>query len=397
MSTVTQELPAQTPRLNYGGLIAKLGPLVGLVFVVALFSVLRPTTFATVGNAELILRLTAVVGTAALGMTLIIIAGGIDLSVGSAIALVSVCVALLLPHDAADPNNPGKMVLTQGVPFLLAAAGGIAVGALSGLAIGAMIVGYVGRVFAVVFGLVTVWYLPGQFENAAVGWLVGIVAGGAVAALVWVGNELLIKRVELVPFIVTLGTWGAYRGLAKLMADSSMVYSQKTALNSLLKPIHPDHLWLLTPGVWMMLILSVAVAAMLRYTRFGRHIFAIGSNEQTARLCGVNVDRTKMGIYTLAAVFTGLAGLLQYAYLGMGDPTTANGAELDIIAAVVIGGASLSGGQGSILGTLVGALIMSVVANGCTKMGWRNEVQQIVTGGIIVLAVTLDRLRQRRA
>ncbi|RYG30766.1 ABC transporter permease, partial [bacterium] len=128
---------------------------------------------------------------------------------------------------------------------------------------------------------------------------------------------------------------------------------------------------------------------------FGRHIFAIGSNEATARLCGVPVNRTKLGIYTLGVALAGIAGVLQFSYTGQGDPTTATGLELDAIAAVVIGGASLAGGQGSILGSLLGATLMTVIANGGTKMNLPNWVQEIVTGVIIVLAVTLDRLRHR--
>jgi ribose/xylose/arabinose/galactoside ABC-type transport system permease subunit len=161
-------------------------------------------------------------------------------------------------------------------------------------------------------------------------------------------------------------------------------------------PIDDQRLWLLSPGVWLMLVLAVLVSLMLRYTRFGRHIFAIGSNEQTARLCGIPVERTTLLIYMLGAALTGVAAVLQFSYLTMGDPTTATGMELDIIAAVVIGGASLSGGQGTILGSLVGALIMTVVANGCTKLELQNWVQFIVTGGIIIVAVALDRLRQHK-
>ncbi|MBM4087465.1 MAG: ABC transporter permease, partial [Planctomycetes bacterium] len=116
----------------------------------------------------------------------------------------------------------------------------------------------------------------------------------------------------------------------------------------------------------------------------------------TARLCGVPVERTKLIVYMLGSGFAALAGVLQFSYLTVGDPTTAAGMELDIIAAVVIGGGSLSGGEGSVLGSLIGALIMTVVANGCTKMEFPNWVQEIVTGGIIIVAVALDRLRHRR-
>jgi ribose transport system permease protein len=313
-----------------GGWIDRIGPLLGLIFVVGLFAALRPQTFATLDNAQLILLQTAVVGTVALGMTLIIIAGGIDLSVGSTVALCSVSIGLLL---------------AKGVPPVFAIMGGILTGALCGLATG-----------------------------------------------------LLITQLKLSPFIVTLGLWGALRGVAKGLSNGQTVQAPDTWINSLLNTLAPEQRWMIVPpGVWLLLILAVGVAAMLRYTRFGRHIFAIGSNEQTARLCGVPVERTKILIYMLAAAFVGVAGLLQFSYLTMGDPTAAAGMELDAIAAVVIGGASLSGGQGSIFGTLVGALIMTSVANGCTKMEFPNWVQEIVTGVIIIAAVALDRLRNREA
>jgi ribose transport system permease protein len=150
-------------------------------------------------------------------------------------------------------------------------------------------------------------------------------------------------------------------------------------------------------GVWVMILLAAGTAAVLRYTRLGRHAFAIGSNELTARLCGVPVERVKVFVYALGAAFAGLAGVMQFSRLTVGDPTVAVGLELDVIAAVVIGGGSLSGGEGSVLGTVIGALIMIVIRSGCSHMGLPNWVQEIVTGLIIVAAVALDRLRQRRA
>jgi ribose/xylose/arabinose/galactoside ABC-type transport system permease subunit len=324
-------------------ILTKLGPLIGLALVVALFSILRYDTFFTIGNFELILRLTAVVGIASLGMTLIIISGGIDLSVGSAVALVTVTIALLMPHQIGMDSATGRTLYSGGLPPWLAA-------------------------------------------------LVGIGAG----TIVGVVNGTLVTRLKLVPFIITLGMMSILRGAAQGLADNTMVYTRDNGvLDDLLKPLSNDHLWLLTPGVWLMLGLALLVAGMLRYTRFGRYVFAIGSSEPTARLCGVPVERTKLLIYTLGAALTAVAGVLQFSYLGMGDPTTAAGMELDIIAAVVIGGASLAGGQGTVLGSLVGALIMTVVSNGCTKLGLQNWVQLIVTGVIIILAVSLDRLRQR--
>ena len=310
------------------GWLKKLGPLIGLVFVVTLFSLLRPHKFPTADNLELMLLQTAVVGTAALGMTLIIISGGIDLSVGSQIALCTVTLSLLL---------------NAGWPPIAAALGAVLIGAGCGALIGGLITG-----------------------------------------------------LRLSPFIVTLGMWGALRGAAKGLAHETMVVTPPTWLNQLLNAVSSEQSWMLVPpGVWMTIILAVVVAGFLRYTRRGRHIFAIGSNEQTARLCGVQVGRTTLTVYILAACFAALAGVLQYSYLTVGDPTTATGMELDIIAAVVIGGGSLAGGQGSVPGSLIGALIMTVVANGCTKMELPNWVQEIVTGLIIVAAVALDRFRRK--
>lgn len=307
----------------------KLGPLLGLLLVVALFSSLRPRQFPTAANVEIMLLQTAVVGTAALGMTLVIVSGGIDLSVGSQIALATVGLATLLAHGWSP----------------LAAAGAVVI----------------------------------------LGGLCGVVIGGLVTGL------------RLSPFIVTLGMWGGLRGAAKGLANETIVVAPVTWLNDLLTALPPDQTWALVPaGVWLTIALAAVVAVLLRFTILGRHIVAIGSNEQTARLCGVDVTQTKLAVYTLASCLAAVAGVLQYAYLTVGDPTTASGMELDIIAAVVIGGGSLAGGQGSVFGTLVGAVIMTVVANGCTKLDLPNWVQEIVTGLIIVSAVALDRFRQPR-
>jgi ribose transport system permease protein len=149
--------------------------------------------------------------------------------------------------------------------------------------------------------------------------------------------------------------------------------------------------------VWIFLVLACFIAGVLRYTQFGRHIYAIGSNEQTARLCGIHVERVKLKLYAFAALLTGIAGVLQFSFVEVGDPTTAASYELGVIAAAVIGGASLSGGVGTILGTVAGALLMSTINNGCTKIGLEVWMQEIVTGGIIVAAVALDKLRHRGA
>jgi ribose/xylose/arabinose/galactoside ABC-type transport system permease subunit len=191
-----------------------------------------------------------------------------------------------------------------------------------------------------------------------------------------------------------LGTYLVVHGAAKGFAASK----RSTPLTWLgVLAALPGEGWRIVPwGVWLTAFLALLVAGMLIYTRLGRHIFALGSNEQTARLCGVNVDRVKVIVYSLGGAFAGVAGVFQFSRLTVGDPTVAMGVELDVIAAVVIGGGSLSGGEGSILGSIVGALIMTVIRSGCAQMGLPNWVQEMVTGCIIVLAVAIDRWQQRR-
>ena len=363
------------PRLPE--LLARLGPLIGLVFVWVLFATLNGHDFVKWDNQRLMLLQTAVVGTAAIGATLIIISGGIDLSVGSGIALGTMIVALLLKSG----HGP-----------LAAAIGGVAAGVACGVAIGAIVIGHLGRVAAVVLGVCAAGW---TWTALGAGW--AILLGAGVCGAILAFNEWTIKRVPLSPFIVTLGMWGALRGAAKGIGDNQPIYPAKLFwIRDLMGNAEAGLGAIVAPGVWMLLLLALLMAGVLRYTRFGRHIFAIGSNEQTARLCGINVSRTKLMIYAVAVGCTGLAALLQFSYLSMGDPTTADGYELKVIAAVVIGGASLAGGEGSILGTIIGALIMTVVDNGCTKLGLDNWVQEIVTGAIIVAAVALDRLRHRK-
>ncbi len=288
----------------------------------------QPNRFLTVETFRATANQTVAVGIAAMGMTMIIIGGGIDLSVGSVIALASVATAWCLKRGW-DP-----------VPAAIA---GLLVGALCGLA-----------------------------------------------------NAGMITRLKVVPFIATLGMWGIARGLAKGIAAEQKIDAPASWLGSSVLVRDPNPSWLLvSPGVWTMIVLAVLVWALLRYTVLGRYVYAIGSNEATARLCGIRVERVKLYLYSIAGLTTGLAGVMQFCRLTVGDPTTAVGAELDVIAAVVIGGGSLSGGEGSVLGSLVGALIMAFLRTGCTQVGVPTWIQEMVIGSVIVLAVALDHLRRR--
>ncbi len=330
-----------------------LGPFLGLLLIVGLFAWLTRDSgrFMTAYNWRTIAVQTVIVGTAALGMTLIMISGGIDLSVGSTVALVTVVVALLV----RDHN----------VPVLAALAAGVLLGGCCGLF-----------------------------------------------------NGGLISGLGVVPFIITLGSLKVFRGLAKWLSVSTPVYIPGEAkgwwFRKVMEVEHPPPAWasglsgrlgevvrdltMLAPSVWLLLGLSVVVALMLRSSLLGRYAYAIGSNEATARLCGIGVWRVKLAVYGLAGLMTGLAGGLQFLFLGgTGDPTTADGLELQVIAAVVIGGGSLSGGEGTVLGTLIGCLIMSVLNSGCVHAGIPNASQDIIIGAIIVAAVALDRFRRRVA
>ena len=222
---------------------------------------------------------------------------------------------------------------------------------------------------------------PALVAMVASGGMIGLLNGSAIAAL------------RLVPFIITLGTLGVARGSAKWLADNQTVNYDASPINQWMTTADPFS-YALPAGVWVTLGLAVATSLLLRNTVFGRHVFALGSNEATARLCGIPVTRLKIGIYALAGCFFGLAGLFQLSRLRQGDPTVAVGLELDIIAAVIIGGASLSGGVGTILGSMIGALIMAVLRNGSQQMGWPTYFQEIIIGLVIIVAVLVDRLRQ---
>ncbi len=306
-----------------------LGPLAALILLYVLFASLAGETFATTDTLRTMIRQTTMVGLASLGMTMVIILGGIDLSIGSVTALTTVVVA---------------MALSAGYAPITAA-------------------------------------------------LIGIVA----ATLCGVLNGVIITGLRVQPFIVTLGAMGLFRGLAKGLAHEQKVDAPITWLNGLLAELPRGQRWqLVPPGVWLLLVLALVIAGVLRYTRLGRYIFAIGSNEQTARVCGVRINLVKLSVYALSAALVGVAGVMQFARLSVGDPTVAYGLELDVIAAVVIGGGSLNGGEGSILGTLIGAMLMTEIRTGCTHLGLSVWIQEMITGLIIVTAVAVDRLRHAR-
>lgn len=327
-------------KRNLRRLTAFAGPLLWLVLVYCLFWAAdewRASSrgldgrFATADSLRLMVHNTALVGVAALGMTLVIIAGGIDLSVAAAMALAATVSAWFFRADYH-------------------AAAGVSAAILTGVA-------------------------AGMINGALVSWL------------------------RVVPFIITLGTMTIFRGIGREIAEGTPIRAFGRLpewLLTLERPV-PDPAWLIvSPGVWVMVAFSIIVAALLHLTVLGRHIYAIGSNEATARLCGINLTATRIAVYTIAGFFAGLAGLYNLTSLSEGDPNSLPGRELDIIAAVVIGGGSLNGGRGSVLGTISGALLMQVIRHGCRSVGVPTAYEQIIIGVIVIVAVTLDQVRQRR-
>lgn len=360
------------------------GPLLGLAAAWTLFALAAGGPFLTWANHELMLLQTAVVGIAAVGATWVIVAGGIDLAVGSTLALAGMV---------------GALALRSGLPWPVAATATVLTGACVGFGIGAIVTGALVRAAATVAAALAVGYGAAALGATAApeptdgpGWLPAL-AGAATAVAVWPALARLRLPLPLSPFIVTLGLWGALRGLAKGLGGNQPVYFPRDeALAALMLP----RTALLPIGVWMLLAVAALAAFVLRSTVFGRHVQAFGQNREAARLSGLDVVGVERSAYVVAGLCTGIAAVLQVSYLSMGDPTTAQGLELKAIAAAVLGGAALTGGRGSIVGTLLGAFVMTVVDNGCTKLGLDNWVQDVATGGIIVAAVALDRLRQDR-
>jgi ribose transport system permease protein len=340
--------PEAAPAWRPGwGWLGALGPYLGLALIVGLFSYLtwlqyKLDTFLSLDNLRLIALHAAVTAAIGLGMTLIMISGGIDLSVGYVVSLVTVVTVLVYrqAHAADD-----------------------------------------------------------FFRHTASVW--AIAAGLAVGMGVGFANGLVITRLKVMPFVATLGMLGVARGLAQYLARGNPVLfpeaGQPPQWVPFFSQIVPNPTWLIiSPSVWSVLLLGVVTAVLLRYTVLGRHCYAIGSSEATARLCGVRVERTKVILYTLAGLATGWAGVIQTARSGAGMHDVTAGIELDVIAAVVIGGGSLSGGQGTVTGTLIGALILAVLQNGCTLIGVRNEDRFVIIGIIIIAVAALNQWRQRR-
>ncbi|MCC6800127.1 MAG: ABC transporter permease [Anaerolineae bacterium] len=302
-----------------------------LIVLIVVFS-LASKNFMTFNNVVGILLATAVNGVLALGVTFVIITGGIDLSIGTVMTFSGVMAALF--------------TINWGLPVSVGIVGGVLMGGLAGFI-----------------------------------------------------NGTVISRMKVPPFIATLGMMYIAKGLALVLSELRPIYFnaapefRSIALGSLIGKVFPE--FEIPNAVLILFGAAIVAAFLLNRTVLGRYTFALGSNEEATRLSGVNVKFWKTLVYTVGGLFAGLGGVLMAARLNSAQPALGQGYELDAIAAVVIGGTSLSGGEGTIMGTIIGAFVMSVLTNGLRILSVPQEWQIVVTGAILIGAVYLDIIRRR--
>ncbi|MFJ5731595.1 ABC transporter permease [Streptomyces paradoxus] len=304
------------------------GPLVALLLACVFFSV-STDQFLTGGNFSLIVQQVMVVGTLAIGQTLIILTAGIDLSCGAVMAFGSIVIAKM----AAEGSLPPLAAIALG----LAVCGG--------------------------FGLL---------------------------------NGALVQKIPLPPFIVTLGMLNVAFALTHIYSEEQTVSNLPGPLTALGQTF-PLGKTDITYGSLVTIALFLLLAYALSSTSWGRHVYALGNSPEAARLNGIRTSRLTIGVYTAAGVLYGIAALLLISRTGVGDPQAGQTDNLDSITAVVLGGTSLFGGRGSVLGTFIGVLIVGVFRNGLQLMGVASIYQTLITGVLVILAVTVDQISRRKA
>lgn len=296
-----------------------------VLLIIGIFISLFSPYFLTMNNIMGVTRSVSITAIMAIGMTMVIITGGIDLSVGSVMGLSSLMTALCFQ---------------QGYPTVAAIAIGLSVGLVAGLI-----------------------------------------------------NGLLITKVNLPPFIATLGTLSIGRGLIYVITKGFPITPDVPESYSF---IGQGYMGFVPLPVIAMLVLMVIFTIVMNKTRFGRHVYAIGGNETAAKLSGVKTDLTKILVYVLSGVISAVAGIIIFARLSSAEPASGFGAELDVIAASAIGGASLAGGYGSIVGAIIGAALIGVISNGIVLLNINTYAQQAITGLVILIAVSVDMWRSKR-
>ena len=326
MTTTNAEAGSRASSLLSGNSIQRFLALAALIILIVFFSIISEP-FRSTGNYTSILVAAAVNGVLAIGVTFVIITGGIDLSVGTTMTFASVVM--------------GLVVTSWGLPLWM----GLPAALLAGTAVG-------------------------------------------------LTNGFLIAKAKLPPFIATLGMLNVTFGLAQILSDVRPIYFDGTPE---FYDIFMRAYVLGVPNVVFIMFGAAVIAhIVLTRTTLGRYTFALGSNEEATRLSGVNVDRWKIAVYAICGLYAGLAGILISARMTSAQPSVGMGYELDAIAAAVIGGTSLSGGEGSIVGTVIGALFISTLTIGLSITGVPDQWKLVITGLVVIAAVWLDILRRRR-
>ena len=318
---VAAVLPAKSRRDRI--VLQRLLPFLSLIVLFVALTIASPNFFTST-NLSSVVRQTAVINIMALGMTMIMITGGIDLSVGAILAMGGVV---------------GTMAMEKGLSIPM----GVLIGVLTGLGCG-------------------------------------------------LANGLMITQLRVQPFIVTLGTLGVFRGTTLIITNGLPVHQVPEQFSY----IGEGNLLGVPFVLWILVACAIVTHILLEHTRLGRYTFAIGSNREAAVYAGIPVKFHTTAVYAIGGALTGLAGMIEASRLMTGQPTAGQGYELQAIAAVVIGGGSLQGGEGSVMGTLVGAFIMGLLSNGSDLLGVSPYLQQAIIGAVIILAVTLDEVRKRR-
>jgi len=324
MEKVTTSQSANTPSFSGRLLTFLMNNSTLIVFLLMLvIAGLLSDKFYSGDNVTNVLRQSVPLGLAALGMLFVILTGGIDLSVGSVMALISVAVAILIPEIGLWP---------------------------------------------------------------------AIIAGLFVGAIVGAGAGILVTTFNIAPFIATLAMMTIARGLALIASKGQPIFIDDTSLVD----FGTGYLFGLPMPVYVLIAFAVVAHFVYKYTSFGRLVISIGSNETATRFAGIRVNWYKFAVYAISGFACGMAGLLASTRTGVGSPVLSIGFELDVIAAVVVGGASLAGGRGNVINTIVGVLILSIISNLMNLMNISGYNQQVVKGVIIIVAVMLESLKSRK-
>jgi len=338
-SLASSQAPARRTRKSFAALLLKLRSVLALALLVIFFSSMT-SSFLTANNLSILTKHVAITALLAVGTSFVILAGGIDLSVGSIAGLSGMIAGFFIAHG---------IIFAGGDPHFL-----------------------------------PIWSVI----------LISLLAGGAVGCF----NGILVTRFSIAPFIATLGTLYVCRGAALLISNGRTFpdLAGDTARHNTGFPTLGQGFWLGIPlPVWLMIAVALMAWVLASQTPFGRHVYAVGGNERAAQLCGINVRNVRIWTYVLSGICAAMVGLIIASQLESAHPATGQSFELNAIAAVVLGGTSLMGGRGSIGGSLVGAFVIGVLADGLVMLGVSEFWQMVIKGVVIILAVAIDQLQNR--